>query len=40
MEVSKVSDITEECVADYLRLDEVTDSDINTLTMHGSKQSQ
>lgn len=33
MEVSKVSDITEECVANYLRLDEVTDSDINTLTM-------
>lgn len=33
MEVSKVSDITEECVADYLRLDEVNDSEINTLTM-------
>jgi hypothetical protein len=32
-EVNKVSDITEESVADYLRLDEVTDSDINTLTM-------
>ena len=33
MEVSKVSDITVESVADYLRLDEVTDSEINTLTM-------
>ena len=33
MEVSKVSDITVECVADYLRLDEITDSEINTLTM-------
>lgn len=33
MEVSKVSDITAESVADYLRLDEVTDSEINTLTM-------
>lgn len=33
MEVSKVSDITEECVADYLRLDEVNDSEINTLAM-------
>ena len=32
MEVSKVSDITEESVADYLRLDEVTVSEINTLT--------
>ena len=31
MEVSKVSDITAESVADYLRLDEVTDSEINTL---------
>lgn len=31
MEVSKVSDITVKCVADYLRLDEVTDSDKNTL---------
>lgn len=31
MEVSKVSDITVECVADYLRLDEVTESGINTL---------
>lgn len=31
MEVSKVSDITVECVADYLRLDEVTESEINTL---------
>ena len=30
--VKKVSDITEESVADYLRLDEVTDSEINTLT--------
>ena len=33
MEVSKVSDITVESVADYLRLDEVTDSEINTLEM-------
>ena len=33
MEVSKVSDITAESVADYLRLDEITDSEINTLTM-------
>ena len=33
MEISKVSDITEESVADYLRLDEVTDSEINTLAM-------
>lgn len=33
MEVSKVSDITVDSVADYLRLDEVTDSDKNTLTM-------
>ena len=33
MEVSKVSDITAESVAEYLRLDEVTDSDINTLAM-------
>ena len=32
MEVSKVSDITVESVADYLRLDEVTESEINTLT--------
>lgn len=31
MEVSKVSDITVDSVADYLRLDEVTDSDNNTL---------
>jgi hypothetical protein len=33
MEVSKVSDITVECVADYLRLDELTYKEINTLTM-------
>lgn len=33
MEVSKVSDITVDSVADYLRLDEVTDSEKNTLTM-------
>ena len=33
MEVSKVSDITVESVAEYLRLDEVTDSEKNTLTM-------
>lgn len=32
MEVSKVSDITVESVADYLRLDEVTENEINTLT--------
>ena len=32
-EVNKVSDITEESVADYLRLGEVTDSEINTLAM-------
>lgn len=31
MEVSKVSDITVESVADYLRLDELTESEINTL---------
>lgn len=31
MEVRKVSDITVDSVADYLRLDEVTDSDKNTL---------
>lgn len=33
MEVSKVSDITAESVAEYLRLDEVTDSEINTLAV-------
>ena len=33
MEISKVSDITAESVAEYLRLDEVTDSEINTLAM-------
>ena len=33
MEVNKVSDITAESVADYLRLDELTYRDINTLTM-------
>ena len=33
MEVSKVSDITAESVAGYLRLDEVTDGEINTLAM-------
>ena len=33
MEISKVSDITAESVADYLRLDEVTDSEKNTLAM-------
>ena len=33
MEVSKVSDITAKSVAEYLRLDEVTDSEINTLAM-------
>lgn len=27
MEISKVSDITEKSVADYLRLDEVTESE-------------
>lgn len=32
-EVNKVSDITKESVADYLRLDEVNDSEINTLAM-------
>ena len=32
MEISKVSDITAESVAEYLRLDEVTESEINTLT--------
>ena len=32
MEISKVSDITAESVAEYLRLDEVTDSEMNTLT--------
>lgn len=32
-EVNKVSDITEESVADYLRLDEVNDSEIKTLAM-------
>lgn len=32
MKISKVSDITEEDVADHLRLDEVNDSEINTLT--------
>lgn len=32
MEISKVSDITEENIADYLRLDEVNDNEINTLT--------
>lgn len=32
MEVSKVSDITVHSVAEYLRLDEVTESEINTLT--------
>lgn len=31
--VNKVSDITEESVADHLRLDEVNDSEINTLAM-------
>lgn len=31
MKVSKVSDITVESVADYLRLDEVTESEMNTL---------
>lgn len=33
MEVSKVSDITVDCVAEYLRLDELTYKEINTLTM-------
>ena len=33
MEVGKVSDITAESVAEYLRLDEVTNSEINTLEM-------
>lgn len=33
MEVSKVSDITAESVADYLRLDEVSEDEKNTLTM-------
>ena len=33
MEGSKVSDITAESVAEYLRLDEVTDSEINTLAV-------
>lgn len=33
MEVSKVSDITVKCVADYLRLDEVAESENDTLTM-------
>ena len=33
MEVSKVSDITAESVAEYLRLDELTDSEINILAM-------
>lgn len=33
MEVSKVSDITVDSVADILRLDEVTDSEKNTLAM-------
>ena len=33
MKISKVSDITVESVADYLRLDEVTDSEKNTLAM-------
>ena len=32
MKVSKVSDITVDSVAEYLRLDEVTESEINTLT--------
>ena len=32
MDVSKVSDITVNSVAEYLRLDEVTESEINTLT--------
>lgn len=33
MEVSKVSDITADSVADYLRLDEVTESENDTLAM-------
>lgn len=33
MEVSKVSDITAESVAEYLRLDEVSKDEKNTLTM-------
>ena len=33
MEVSKVSDITVDSVADYLRLDEVTESEKDTLNM-------
>ena len=33
MEVSKVSDITVESVAEYLRLDEVSEEEKNTLTM-------
>lgn len=33
MEVSKVSDITVKCVADYLRLDEVAESENDTLNM-------
>lgn len=33
MEVSKVSDITVKCVAEYLRLDEVTESEKDTLNM-------
>lgn len=33
MEVSKVSDITAESVAEYLRLDEVTESEKDTLNM-------
>ncbi len=33
MKVSKVSDITAESVADYLRLDEVSGDEKNTLTM-------
>ena len=32
MEISKVSDITVESVAEYLRLDEVTEIEKNTLT--------
>lgn len=33
MEISKVSDITAESVADYLRMDEVSEEEKNTLTM-------
>ena len=33
MEISKVSDITVESVAEYLRLDEVSEEEKNTLTM-------